>query len=36
MGYLLEKVKRGMNRAELEGAIKYDEVKERLGNLTRF
>jgi len=29
--YVLEKVKRGVGRAELEGAIKHDEVKERLG-----
>jgi hypothetical protein len=29
--YVLEKVKRGVNRAELEGAIKHEEVKERLG-----
>jgi hypothetical protein len=29
--YVLEKVKRGVNRAESEGAIKHEEVKERLG-----
>jgi hypothetical protein len=29
--YVLEKVKRGVNRAELEGAIKHQEVRERLG-----
>jgi hypothetical protein len=28
--YVLEKVKRGESRAELEGAITHDEVKERL------
>lgn len=29
--YVLEKVKRGVNRTELEGSIKHEEVKERLG-----
>ena len=29
--YVLEKVKRGVDRAELEGAIKHEEVRERLG-----
>ena len=29
--YVLEKVKSGVGRAELEGAIKHSEVKERLG-----
>ena len=29
--YVLEKVKRGVKRAELEGAIKHEKVKERLG-----
>ncbi len=28
--YVLEKVKRGMERADSEGAIPHDEVKERL------
>lgn len=29
--YVLEKVKRGMERTDSEGAIPHDEVKERLG-----
>ena len=29
--YVLEKVKKGVTRAEAEGAMKHDEVKERLG-----
>jgi len=29
--YVLEKVKRGVSRTELEGAVKHEEVKERLG-----
>ena len=29
--YVLEKVRRGVHRAELEGAVKHDEVRERLG-----
>jgi hypothetical protein len=29
--YVLEKVKRGIKRAETEGAISHDEVKARLG-----
>jgi len=29
--YVLEKVKRGVNRTELEGAVKHGDVKERLG-----
>ena len=29
--YVLEKVRRGVNRAEIEGAVKHDEVRERLG-----
>ena len=29
--YVLEKVKRGVDRAELEGVIKHEEVRERLG-----
>jgi hypothetical protein len=29
--YVLEKVKRGVSRAESKGAIMHDEVKERLG-----
>lgn len=29
--YVLEKVKRGLNRSDSEGAIAHQEVKERLG-----
>ena len=29
--YVLEKVKKGVTRAEAEGAMKHDEVKKRLG-----
>ena len=29
--YVLEKVRRGVVRAEVEGAVKHDEVRERLG-----
>jgi hypothetical protein len=29
--YVLEKVRTGVNRAEIEGPVKHDEVKERLG-----
>jgi len=29
--YVLEKVKRGMERADSEGAIPHEEVKKRLG-----
>ena len=29
--YVLEKVKTGVERAELEGVVKHDEVRERLG-----
>lgn len=29
--YVLEKVKRGVHRSDLEGAIGHQEVKERLG-----
>ena len=29
--YVLEKVKRGMERADREGAISHEDVKERLG-----
>jgi hypothetical protein len=29
--YVLEKVKRGMDRAESEGAVPHGKVKERLG-----
>ncbi|RLA48610.1 MAG: hypothetical protein DRR42_16560 [Gammaproteobacteria bacterium] len=29
--YVLEKVRSGVNRAEIEGAVKHDEVRERLG-----
>lgn len=30
--YVLEKVRRGVGRAELEGAVKHDKVRERLGS----
>tara|TARA_B100002049_G_scaffold215331_1_gene180631 strand:+ start:399 stop:587 length:189 start_codon:yes stop_codon:yes gene_type:complete len=29
--YVLEKVKRGVDRAEIEGAVSHEDVKQRLG-----